>query len=389
MTLALIGLVGAIAAQQHAPQLRTNLPSGAIVLAENMAAAKSLSVQLFASSRGVEEIPARHGWRHLLEHLILKGRDPKSPLDIRSEAKGIFVQGRTFRHAMQLELTAKPEQLDQCLDILREVTRPLSVSTEEIAREVEVMREEIALTEDSLKLGMGAWNTAYGRSGLDPQGNLEAMAKATPDDLTNLMSQQFTPKNLVLVISGPVDVNTSTAKGAAFLSGFHGEPAEPMSPADVLPGRAEVDGAFGEGRAIPVTDLTEEQTVAVLIGAFGIAARVPGAFVSYTPAMKNGLVIVGQTEANGGVGRMIDDFTDSDLGQVYAVGNNLYRRWIASQFTSPSGSAALWGHMLLDRPMGRLDDIRAAQGRVTFDVFRREFGRFRRDKAVTFVGSGR
>jgi len=378
----------ALGGQFQAPQLRTNLESGAIILAERMPAAKSLSVQLFASSRGVEEVPSRHGWRHLLEHLILKGRDAKNPIDTRAESKGIFIQGRTFRHAMQIELTAKPEQLEECLGYLREITQPVAVTPDDITREVEVIKEELALTEDSIRLGNGAWNTAYGVRGLGPAGDPEAMAKATPESLESMQSQHFAAPNVVVVISGPINIDSATAQAAAFLSTLRGSPEEAAPATEATAGRTEVDGAFGEGRAVPVSSLADPKTAAVLIGAFGIAVRTAGAFVTYTPNMKQGLVIVGQTEASAGISRLIDDLNDGDLGQVYSVGANLGRRWLDNQLRTPSGSAALWGHLLLDRPMGSLDDIRRAFAEVTFDVFKAEFRRFKRENAVTFVGVG-
>jgi hypothetical protein len=387
LTSALFGLALA-AGQFQSPQLRTNLESGAIVLAERMPDAKSLSVQLFASSRGVEEVPSRHGWRHLLEHLILKGRDSKNPIDTRAESKGIFIQGRTFRHAMQIELSAKPEQLDECLAYLKEITQPVSVTAEDIAGEVDVIRQELALMEDSIRLGNGAWTAAYGSRGLGPAGDPAAMAAATPDALESLQSQHFAPANLVLVISGPINVDSATAKATALLSGFRGTPEEAAAATEAHSGRTEVEGAFGEGRAVPVSSLADPKTAAVLIGAFGIATRTSGAFVTYTPNMKQGLVIVGQTEASAGISRLIDDLNESDLGQVYSVGSNLGRRWLENQLKTPAGSATLWGHLLLDRPQGRLDDIRRAFSEVNFDLFRAEFRRFKRENAVTFVGVG-
>lgn len=383
-----LSLALAMVPQVRAPQLRTNLPSGAVILAENLPTAKSISVQLFAASRGVEEAPARHGWRHLLEHLTLKGRDPKNLLDVRVEAKGMFIQGRTFRDFMQFEVTGHVGSVDDALSVLREVTQPLEVSAEDIAKEVTVMKEEFALTEDSVRLGAGAWSAAYSASGLDAQGDLEAMARATPGDLADLQAKHFAPKNFVLVVSGPLDPDAVTAKCAAFLASFRGDTGVAMERPEGNGGRATVDGAFGEGRAVPVGPFATTETMAILVGAFGVAAKHESAFMTYTPTMTRGLVVVGQTESNGGIGRMIDDFAESDVAQVFVVGRNLTRRWVANHLATPSGSAYLWGSLLVHKPDARIDSIKEALDGLTFEKFKREFGRFKREKAVTVVGAG-
>lgn len=387
MTGALLGVI--LATQVSAPRLRTILPNGAIVLVESMPQAKALSVQLFASSRGVEETPERHGWRHLLEHLTLKGRDPKSPLDNRIEAKGLFLQGKTYRDAMQIEVTAKPGQLEEALAILREVTQPLETTPEEIAAEVNVMREEFALAEDAIKLGRGAWEEAYGEAGLDAGGNLESIAKATPEGLRETMDRMLAPANLVLVISGPIKIEDATALGKSFLLSRRGDPPKANPRGEPKSGRAAVDDAFGEGRAVPVGSLTDPATVTALVGAFGITARIPGAFVTYTPNGTRGLVAFGQTDATGGVGLMIDEFEESDLAQVYGVGRNLMRRWLGGYLSDPSGNGYLRGLLLLDNPTARAEDVGVALEGLTFAQFKKEFARFGKDKAVTFVGSSR
>lgn len=388
MTAALLGLVLATT-QVSAPRLRTVLPNGSVVLVENMPEAKGLSVQLFASARGVEEAPTRHGWRHLLEHLTLKGRNPKEPLDNRIESQGLFVQGNTYRDAMQFEVTARTGQLEEAMKVLREITQPLEVTPEEIAAEVNVMREEFALHEDSIELGSAAWVEAYGEGGLDAGGNLEIIAKATPEELTNLMDKMLTPSNLVLVISGPLKIEEATAIGKAFLIGRRGDPVAGTPRGEPKAGRVAVDGAFGEGRAVPVTGLRDSGTIATLIGAFGIAARIPGAFVTYTPNGTRGLVAFGQTESTGGVGMMIDEFQDSDLAQVFAVGRNMMRRWLTQYLSTPSGNGYIRGLLLLDDKEAKAEDVAAAMEKLTFAEFKAEFARFGKDRAVSFVGASR
>src|SRR5688500_3617518 len=103
-------LLLAAATQDESPRLRTVLPNGAIILAERMPSAPTVSVQLFASSKRVPETAETHGRRHLLEHILAKG--PKKNLDTRLESSGAFLEAFTHRDAMQLGVTCGPGRLN-------------------------------------------------------------------------------------------------------------------------------------------------------------------------------------------------------------------------------------------------------------------------------------
>src|SRR4051812_48412530 len=81
--------------QEEPPRLRTIFKNGAVLLVENLPQAKYVSVQLFASDKHLPDTPETHGYRHLLEHLALKG--PKRDLDLQMERQGVFFLGRTLR----------------------------------------------------------------------------------------------------------------------------------------------------------------------------------------------------------------------------------------------------------------------------------------------------
>ena len=54
------------------PRLRTVFQNGAVSIVERMPGAKTIAVQLFASSRGTEETPISNGLRHLLEQIRVR-----------------------------------------------------------------------------------------------------------------------------------------------------------------------------------------------------------------------------------------------------------------------------------------------------------------------------
>lgn len=389
--ISLIVLIGPLAPisrslpQQESPRLRTALPNGALILVERMPEAKALSIQLFASSRRVPETTGTHGRRHLLEHLLALG--PKRSLDQRLESNGSFLFARTYRDATQFEIAGASGQLDLALDAVAAVLQPLKVTQAEIDRELNVLAQEFGLLSDPSRLSSAAWKAGYGDDGLDPIGSLEGMA-ATPQALAEVQRLHFAPDGLVLVISGPISIEQATAKAKKLLSGLKPLPDKPslLRRGEGKPGRSEVPGAYGESRAALVKDYKDPNTAGALAAALAVASQFDQFFVTYTPSIQNGLVLVGRTDENSGLGLWIDAQTPAQLAALFPVGKMLARAWIERQLKTPAGSAYLRGLLLVQgeahKPELMLDAIEG----LTQEGFLAAMGRLGKDRSVIAVG---
>lgn len=370
---------------QDAPRLRTLLPNGAAILVESMPDAKSLAVTLVASSRGVEETPDRHGFRHLVEHLLLKGKN--KDLDRRLESEGMFITGSTMRDAMEIDVTCAPSQLNKALDALREVLSPLTVSQEDIDSELRIMEQEFALQPDSLKLGRAAWTAAYGAQGLEPFGNFDAMKKATPKALAEIDAGQFSSDNLTVVVAGPIGMDAATKEVKKLLLDRTSNPkGAPDQRGAARLGRVEITDALGEARAAPVGSFRDKKTVCVLAAALAVASQFEAGFVSYTPSSKGGLITVGRTDSNSGVGLYIDSLDDASKAALYSLGKQLAFSWVDRQLHSPGLNASLRG-MLISmgpalKPEMMLDNVRS----MTWPEFVGGLDSLSKDKTVIIVG---
>lgn len=347
-----------------------------------MPSAKSMSVQVFAGTRGVPETRATHGWRHLLEHLILKGKDGQ--LDQRLEAQGIFFTGRTYRDAMQIEFTGTPDKLPHVLGAIEEIlTSPLP-KAEDIAKEVSLMREEFVLQTDFSRLSRTAWQAAFEEEGLDPFGDLEALAKATPEALEDLRSRHFAPANLSLVVCGNVDKTKTTEILKRFLDEREGPAVGAPTSRKGGPGRREADDAFGEARCAIVSTL--EQAGPALCAAFAIAARLENSGVTYTPAVGGGLVLVSRTDANNTIGMLVDGMTEADEAGLFSIGRLMADRWLTGQLATPGGCAYLRGMLMAQSGSLRPENLLEAIRLTTWPKFREALAKFRKHKAIIAVG---
>ncbi|HVL40401.1 MAG TPA: insulinase family protein [Fimbriimonadaceae bacterium] len=362
------------------------MPNGAITLVERLDGASSLSVQLFASTKSTSPTDRAASHRHLLEHLVARGRAGR--LDQRLELSGMFLRARTFRDFMHFEISCAPTQLDEALSAIAEIMAPPSISQAMIEGELPILEQELALVPSSAILAAAAWRVAYGELGADPVGSLEHMRNATRAELVELHRELFRRSNLVLAVSGQVPVRSSSAKLASVLDG--GERAEPHLPRPIRgkPGRAEAVGAFGEARAAIVGDYRSPATMATLAAALALAAQLQEAFVTYTPS-RQGMVTLGRTTETSGVGLLADHLASTGAPELVELGRNLAAGWVEGQLREPSTSAFLRGALLVlgpgERPELMLDSIRG----MTAGDFADGLRAFGRDRAVTIVGGAR
>lgn len=372
---------------QDSPRLRTLLANGTAILVERFAGAKVLTVQVFAGARGVSETSQTHGHRHLLEHLILRGKN--GDLDRRLEQEGIFFTGRTHRDAMQLEFIGRPNQLDTMLAAAKELLDPPTIDDKTVTRELAVMREEFALVPDHQRLSRTAWQASYGESGLDPFGTEASIATATPEGLRLLHNRLFHPGQIVVVVAGDVEIASATEKIRPIVEDREAEAdLDPLPVREGKPAREEAPDAFGEARGAIVSGLGET-TAATLCAAYGLAAWIENAYVTYTPSATGGLVIVGRTDANNALGSAIEEFTEGDEALMFTPAKELAKGWLREQLASPTTAASLRGLLMVQaahlRPETLLDGI----DRVGWTEFRRAIAKFKRGQAAIAVGTRR
>jgi predicted Zn-dependent peptidase len=380
--LSLIATIALLQAQDQPPRLRTVLENNAIILVEPVAQAKVISVQLFASSKYVPETEATHGYRHLLEHLMTRG---DGSLDRKLESQGCFLQASTLRDAMEIQVTVGPTQLKLALDTLAALLKTPEITQDKVDKELRVMRDELAMVDGTMLLSSAAWSAAYGEGGLDPLGTFDSMYRASPEKLADTFERQFATDGLAVAISGPVDLDNATNMARALLaprpkSHFTSVPQARVG----KPGRAEAAG-FGECRGAIVPGFKNPQTAAALVAAMAIASEVPGCFVTYTPTARSGLVLVGRTSSNSGLGMYIDDLPPG--GGYFTRGKKMAIEWLQRQLQEPPGIAYLRGLLLCqgdaNRPEMLLEQIEA----TTQAQFQEAVKSFASDRAAIAVGT--
>lgn len=372
-------------AQGEVPQIRRELPNGIVVWAERVPYAKEVSVQLWASSAGVEESPTTNGYRHLVEHLAANGAD--GGMDTVLESSGAYLRARTYRDATQFEINVAPKDLDLGLAAIKSILTPVPYEAEEVAKEASVIEKEALLQEDVQKLTAAAWKVAYGEQGLDPLGDLELLKSASADDIRLTRSKMLRPGQLAVVLTGPLSPDLMIRKAFPVLSVIKAVPGSKTRPrGQGKGGHVEID-ALGEARAVPVGRFDAMESVATLMAALAMAANVDSSNVIYTPTIQNGLVILARTDSVGGIEKLLKSSTAGDRAAWFDAAKSMTRNWVKSQiFGSAIAIGGVRGNLLCQSSIAKPESMLDAIEQVTWKDFVAAIGRFESDRAVVVVG---
>ncbi|HEX5929054.1 MAG TPA: pitrilysin family protein [Solirubrobacterales bacterium] len=130
-----------------APQL-TELGSGVRVVTEEVPSVRSVALGLWVRTGSRNETPAQAGVSHFLEHLLFKGTERYSAIEIseRFDGLGASVNAATGKETTHLHARFLDEHTEEVFELLAEML--LAPTYPDIDSERQVVLEEIAMYED-------------------------------------------------------------------------------------------------------------------------------------------------------------------------------------------------------------------------------------------------
>jgi predicted Zn-dependent peptidase len=126
----------------------TELGSGVRVVTEEVPSVRSVALGLWVRTGSRDETPAQAGVSHFLEHLLFKGTERFSAIEIseRFDGLGAGVNAATGKETTHLHARFLDEHTEEVFDLLAEML--LAPTYPEVDSEREVVLEEIAMYED-------------------------------------------------------------------------------------------------------------------------------------------------------------------------------------------------------------------------------------------------
>ena len=228
---------------------RSTLANGLTVVSHAMPEVETVSLGIWVGAGSRSEAPAEHGVAHFLEHMAFKGTARRSARDIAEEIEAV---GGELNAATGVDTTAyyarvMRKDLALALDILSDIIVSPRFDPAELARERDVILQEIAAAMDSpddiafdLVHEAAFPNQPLGRPIL---GTVDSVRRFKPDHLGAYLKAHYHAPNMVLAAAGAVDHAALVAEAENRLGGFDPAPAPPPEAARYAGGlrRSEKD----------------------------------------------------------------------------------------------------------------------------------------------------
>ncbi len=130
---------------------KTILDSGIRVITERMPHAHSVSIGIWVANGSRHELPGLNGVAHFIEHLMFKGTERRSALDIAREIDSVggVLNAFTSREYVCYYAKVLDRFLPRAVDLLADIFLNSCFDEEEIEKERKVILQEIGMLEDT------------------------------------------------------------------------------------------------------------------------------------------------------------------------------------------------------------------------------------------------
>jgi predicted Zn-dependent peptidase len=243
---------------------RTVLPGGVRVLTEAIPAMRSAAVGVWVGVGSRDETPEQSGVSHFLEHLLFKGTERRSALDISAEIEEVGGETNAFTAKEYTCYYARvlDADLPSAVDVMCDVVANSVLAPADVETERGVILEEIAMQDDEpgdevhdlfLEAVFGAHPL-----GRRISGSAETIAALSRDEINDFYRDRYTAPTMVVAAAGNLTHEAVVSLVRAGLGDAPGgEPLAPRAGGDLVPVRA------GQ---IAVLDKDTEQAHVVLGG---------------------------------------------------------------------------------------------------------------------------
>jgi predicted Zn-dependent peptidase len=210
---------------------RSELDGGLQVVTEVVPSVRSVTLGLWVRTGSRDEAPAQAGVSHFLEHLLFKGTERHSAIEISEyfDGLGAATNAATSKETTHLYSRFVDEHTEAAFDVLAEMF--LRPTFPEIDSEREVVIEEIAMYEDEpsdrvhdVLAGAIFGDHPLGRRVL---GRAEVIAGVPVPEISAYHQARYVAPNLVVSAAGNLEHERIVELAGRFMAPGTGDPAPP------------------------------------------------------------------------------------------------------------------------------------------------------------------
>lgn len=207
---------------------RTVLPSGLRIVTEEVDSVRSAAFGIWVNVGSRDESPAVAGASHFLEHLLFKGTQRRTALEISSSIESVGGEMNAFTSKEYTCFYARviDTDLPLAIDVICDLITSSLVSALDVDAERKVVLEEIAMRDDDpsdlihdLYAQTYFGDTQLGRPIL---GTTESISQMSRTSVFNYYKKRYLPQDLVVAVAGNIKYKrvVEMVEGALSTDGF-------------------------------------------------------------------------------------------------------------------------------------------------------------------------
>jgi predicted Zn-dependent peptidase len=183
-------------------------PNGLTVITESMPAVRSVSIGIWLRSGSRHESESENGISHFLEHMVFKGTKNRSAEEIARSADSIggHLDAFTAKEFTNFSTKVLDEHLPRAFEVVSDLVKNPLLLADHIAKECQVIREEIKMVEDTPDdLVHEIFTQSYWRGhalGRPILGTRETVSSFDRKSLQSYFRRHYAPNNILITAAG-------------------------------------------------------------------------------------------------------------------------------------------------------------------------------------------
>ncbi len=187
------------------------LPSGLTIVVEPMVSTRTAAIGVWVGVGARDEPCERSGISHFLEHLVFKGTETRSAIDISQtiDRVGGDINAFTSKEYTAFYCRLPARHSSTGIELLGDVLTAPALRDDDIESERQVILEELAMDDDSPEdvahREFGAAVFGDHPLGRDTAGDRASVRGLRGDDVRAFYAEQYVTENTVVAIAGAID----------------------------------------------------------------------------------------------------------------------------------------------------------------------------------------
>ena len=188
-------------------------PSGLRLVAKQQDNSYTVSLGIFVDVGCVKESAETNGYSHFIEHLVFKGTERRSCLQISEEIDdiGASINAYTSKDSTCFHTKSTAADLEKCMDVLSDMYFNATIPADELEREKGVVIEEIKMCEDTpddVSQDLISRALFYGQPlGQTILGSIKNIKYSDRHSILDFKKKHYIPASTVIAVCGKFDID--------------------------------------------------------------------------------------------------------------------------------------------------------------------------------------